>query len=396
MTKIKVLTVFGTRPETIKLAPVIRELERRSDEFTSRICVTAQHRQMLDQMLDLFGIQPDHDLDVMRYDQSLTDVTVAVLEGMAPIFELEDPDWVLIQGDTTTTMAGGLGAFHHGCRVGHVEAGLRTFDKSDPWPEEMNRRVAGVVSDVHFAPTETSAENLYREGIAKERVFVTGNTVIDALRLVSATPFDPEGTPVADIPLEGKRLIVATMHRRESTVEEMEEVCRALITIAGAGVHDDVQIVLPVHPNPHVAATVRRLLSDVPSITLTDPLDYRPMVWLLERCHFVITDSGGLQEEVTALGKPVLVTREKTERPEGVAAGTARLVGTDRQTIETWASRLLSDSGDYERMARSTNPYGSGDAAQKIVEILSKRSQHAAEQGVLSDGRRSLARVSRP
>jgi UDP-N-acetylglucosamine 2-epimerase (non-hydrolysing) len=372
---IKVLTVFGTRPEAIKLAPVIRELERRQDAFISRVCVTAQHREMLDQMLDLFGIRPDYDLDVMRHDQSLTDVTVAVLAGMRRVFETESPDWVLVQGDTTTTMAGGLGAFHHGCKVAHVEAGLRTFDKGDPWPEEMNRRVAGVVADLHFAPTATSAQNLYQEGISKDRVYVTGNTAIDALKLVASMPFDPTATPVARIPLEGRRVIVATMHRRETSRAAMEEVCGALLGVAQR--HPDVQIVCPVHLNPNVRGPLRRLLSDVPNITLLPPLDYQPMVWLLQRCHFVITDSGGLQEEVTAIGKPVLVVRTRTERPEGVAAGTARLVGTDRETIETWATRLLSEPDVYERMARSTNPYGSGDAARKIVDVLREHPRQA-------------------
>jgi len=372
---IKVLTVFGTRPEAIKLAPVIRELERRPDAFISRVCVTAQHREMLDQMLDLFGIRPDYDLDVMRHDQSLTDVTVAVLAGMRRVFETESPDWVLVQGDTTTTMAGGLGAFHHGCKVAHVEAGLRTFDKGDPWPEEMNRRVAGVVADLHFAPTATSAQNLYQEGISKDRVYVTGNTAIDALKLVASMPFDPTATPVGRIRLEGRRMIVATMHRRETSRAAMEEVCGALLGVAQR--HPDVQIVCPVHLNPNVRGPLHRLLSDVPNITLLPPLDYQPMVWLLQRCHFVITDSGGLQEEVTAIGKPVLVVRTRTERPEGVAAGTARLVGTDRETIETWATRLLSEPDVYERMARSTNPYGSGDAARKIVDVLGEHPRQA-------------------
>ncbi len=369
---IKVLTVFGTRPEAIKLAPVIRELERRSDAFVSRICVTGQHREMLDQMLDLFGIRPDYDLDIIRHDQSLTDVTVAVLDGLRHILETEEPDWVLVQGDTTTTMAGGLGAFHYGCRVAHVEAGLRTFDQRDPWPEEMNRRVAGVVADLHFAPTSTSAQNLYQEGISKEKVYVTGNTVIDALKIVAAMPFDPMQTLLAQVPLEGKRVVVATVHRRETSPEAIEEICQALITIAQR--YQDVQIVCPVHLNPNVRLPLTRLLSGVPNITLLPPLDYQPMVWLLQRCHFVITDSGGLQEEVTAIGKPVLVVREKTERPEGIAVGTARLVGTDRQTIETWATRLLRDPRVYERMARSTEAYGSGDAARQIVDILCERS----------------------
>ena len=372
--KTKVLTVFGTRPEAIKLAPVVRELERRSDVFSSKVCVTGQHREMLDQMLDLFAIRPDYDLNVMQHDQSPTDVAMAVLGGMSQIFESEDPSWVIVQGDTTTTMAGGLGAFHYGCRVAHVEAGLRTFDTGDPWPEEMNRRVAGVVADLHFAPTEGSARNLYREGIAKERVYVTGNTVTDALRLVSSMPFDPTGGPIDEIPLEGKRLIVATMHRRETSAAALEQVCGALRAIARA--HQDVQIVIPVHMNPNVRGVVNRVLGGIPNISLLPPLDYQPMVWLLRRCDFVITDSGGLQEEVTALGKPVLVVRAKTERPEGITAGNARLVGTDGRAIETWATRLLSDDRLYRQMAQSTNPYGDGNAARRIVDLLAGFSPH--------------------
>jgi UDP-N-acetylglucosamine 2-epimerase (non-hydrolysing) len=365
---IKVLTVFGTRPEAIKLAPVIRELERRADTFESRVCVTGQHRELIDQMLDLFGIRPDYDFDLMSHDQSPTDVTVAVLAGLVDVFRVEQPDWVIVQGDTTTTMAGGLGAFHHGCRVAHVEAGLRTFDQHNPWPEEMNRRVAGVVADLHFAPTPASAENLYREGVAKDRVRVTGNTVIDALRMVSAMPFDPRGTVLDGIDLEGKRVVVVTIHRRETTRAAIAEICAALIEIASR--HQDIQIVCPVHPNPNVRGPVHSLLGGIPNITLVPPLDYQPMIWLLQRCDFVITDSGGLQEEVTALGKPVLVARETTERPEGVDAGTAILVGTDKRTIEEWATRLLTDPVVYERMARATDLYGDGDAARQIVDTL--------------------------
>ncbi len=369
---IKVLTVFGTRPEAIKLAPVIRELERRSDTFVSRICVTGQHREMLDQMLDLFGIEPDHDLNVMQHAQSLNHVTVAVIDGLRPILEEERPDWVLVQGDTTTTMAGALGAFQQGWKIGHVEAGLRTFNKHDPWPEEMNRRVAGVLADVHFAPTPSSAQNLYREGVSKDRVYVTGNTVIDALNAVAEMPFDAGETLLADLGLNGKRVIVATMHRREMTPEALEDVCHGLRAVAEG--HPEVQIVIPVHRNPKVRGPVRDALGDVSNISLLDPLDYQPMVWLLRRSHFVITDSGGLQEEVTALGKPVIVIRGTTERPESVEAGNAVLVGTDGKAIESWATSLLADEHTYEAMARSSNPYGSGDAARKIVDILAERS----------------------
>jgi len=369
---IKVLTVFGTRPEAIKLAPVIRELEQRRDSFESRVCVTGQHRELLDQMLDLFEIRPDHDLAVMTHDQSPTDVTLAVLAGLRHVLASEEPDWVLVQGDTTTTMAGGLGAFHYGCRVAHVEAGLRTFDRRDPWPEEMNRRVAGVVSDLHFAPTAASADNLYREGVARDQVIVTGNTVIDALRLVSAIPFEPSGTLLAEIPLQDKRLVVATMHRRETSRQALVALCGALIAIAGR--HEDVQIVCPVHPNPNVRHPVHDLLSGIPNITLVAPLDYQPMIWLLQQSHFVITDSGGLQEEATAMGKPVLVIREKTERLEGIAAGTALLVGTDEHALEAAATRLLTDPILYERMARVSDSYGDGYAARRIADTLREQS----------------------
>jgi UDP-N-acetylglucosamine 2-epimerase (non-hydrolysing) len=376
---IKVLTVFGTRPEAIKLAPVIKELERRPEQFVSRICVTGQHREMLDQMLELFDIQPDHDLNVMQHAQSLNHVTVAVIDGLRPVLEEERPDWVLVQGDTTTTMAAGLAAFQQGWKVGHVEAGLRTFNKHDPWPEEMNRRVAGVLADVHFAPTPQSAQNLYREGVSKDRVYVTGNTVIDALQTVARMPFEPDETPLAELGLNGKRLIVATMHRREMSPEALEDVCSGLRAVAQS--HPEVQIVIPVHRNPKVRGPIHDQLGSVANISLLDPLDYQPMIWLLRRSHFVITDSGGLQEEVTALGKPVIVIRGTTERPESVEAGNAVLVGTDGSAIESWASSLLADASTYESMARSTNPYGRGDAAEKIVDVLFARSQEPGLHG---------------
>ena len=369
---IKVLTVFGTRPEAIKLAPVIKELERRRDTFESRICVTGQHREMLDQMLELFQLEPHHDLKVMQHAQSLNHVTVAVIDRLGPILEEEQPDWVLVQGDTTTTMAGALAAFQHGIKVGHVEAGLRTFNKHDPWPEEMNRRVAGVLADVHFAPTPSSAQNLYREGVSKDRVYVTGNTVIDALQTVAGMPFDPGETALSSLGLNGQKLIVATMHRREMTSEALEDVCSGLRAVAEG--HPEVRIVIPVHRSPRVREPIREALGDVANISLLDPLDYQPMVWLVGRSHFVITDSGGLQEEVTALGKPVIVIRSTTERPESVEAGNAVLVGTNGELIESWATSLLADAKQYDAMARSTNPYGDGDAAEKIVDILESRS----------------------
>jgi UDP-N-acetylglucosamine 2-epimerase (non-hydrolysing) len=324
-------------------------------------------------MLDLFQIRPDYDLDVMQPVQSPTEVTVAVLDRLRHVLDEESPSWVLVQGDTTTTMAGGLGAFHHGCRVAHVEAGLRTFDKQNPWPEEMNRRVAGVVADVHFAPTETSAANLYREGIPRDRVYVTGNTVVDSLRAVAGLPFDPARTPLHGLSLDGKRVVVATMHRRETPPQAVEEVCAALVDVARR--NDDVEIVFPVHPSPAIQGPVHRLLSDVDNISLLPPLEYQPMVWLLRRCHFAVTDSGGLQEEMASLGKPVLVVRQTTERPEGVFAGTARLVGTGREELVDWATRLLTESDLYEAMSEPVGDYGDGAAAQRIVDILYEHSQ---------------------
>jgi UDP-N-acetylglucosamine 2-epimerase (non-hydrolysing) len=378
----RVLTVFGTRPEAIKLAPVIAELERRPQNFTSKVCVTGQHRELLDQMLDLFSIRPDHDLGIMRHDQSPTEVALGVLGGLERVLREEHPDWVIVQGDTTTTMAGGLGAFHFGCRVAHVEAGLRTFDRRDPWPEEVNRRVAGVVADLHFAPTPTSAENLYREGVSPDRVYVTGNTVIDALEFVRALPFDPTGTTLEDLAHQGKRVVVVTMHRRETSRSALAEVCAALIDIAAQ--HEDVQIVCPVHPNPNVRQPIRELLADNPSFTLVAPLEYQAMIWLLQRADLVITDSGGVQEEATAIGTPVLVVRNRTERAEGIAAGNARLVGADRREIVTWGTRVLSDPALHAQMAQATDLYGDGHAARAIVDILH---EHAFEAG--ADGART-------
>jgi UDP-N-acetylglucosamine 2-epimerase (non-hydrolysing) len=368
---IKVLSIFGTRPEAIKLAPVIRELERRPEHFQSRVCVTGQHRQLLDQMLELFRIRPDHDLNVMTPDQSLTDVTVAVLDRMRHVLQAEQPDWVLVQGDTTTTMAGGLASFHHGCRVAHVEAGLRTGDSHDPWPEEMNRRVAGVLADLHFAPTPASAENLRREGIGDDRVFLTGNTVIDALKLVSSMPFDPAGTVLESLPAD-RRLVVVTMHRRETPPEAVRDLCGAVARIARD--NPEVQVVCPVHPNGRVRPMLTELVAGLDNVTLVEPLEYRPLIWLLQRCDFVITDSGGIQEEVTALGKPVLVVRQKTERPESIEAGNAVLVGTDGAKLEAWARRLLREPELYAQMSRSSDPYGSGDAAERIVDVLYQQS----------------------
>lgn len=369
--RLKVLSVFGTRPEAIKMAPVVKELERRPAQFVSRVCVTAQHREMLDQVLRLFDIRPDHDLDIMQDDQSLSQVTAAVFSRLDPVIAAERPDWVLVQGDTTTVMAAALVAFYHRVKVGHVEAGLRTGDKHRPFPEEINRRVAGAVADLHFAPTETARQNLLREGVAPDRIQVTGNPVIDALRLVAERPYDPADGPLRDIPWD-RRLILVTAHRRENFGRPLEEICCALREIARA-YPGDVHIVYPVHRNPHVQEPARRILDGVPGVTLTDPLDYAPLVYLMKRSYLVLTDSGGIQEEAPGLGKPVLVLREVTERPEAVEAGTARLVGADRARIVEWTRRLLDDRDEYERMAHAVNPYGDGRAAERIVWTLGKQ-----------------------
>ncbi len=365
---IKVLTVIGTRPEAIKLAPVLRELERRPRVFDSRVCVTAQHREMVDQMLDLFSIEPDYDLDIMRPGQSLTDITREVLGGMEEILLEERPDWLVVQGDTTTVAASSLAGFYHNVRVAHVEAGLRTYDRHSPFPEEVNRRLAAVLADLHFAPTRWAADNLLREGIPAEAIRIAGNTVIDALVEVSTMPFDPLDSGMPELPIDDKRLVMVTAHRGENFGEGIERICHGLKTLARQ--HDDLHLVFPVHMNPRVREPVYRHLGRMHNITLLDPLDYQSTVWLLSRCHFVITDSGGLQEEAAGVGKPVLVLRDSTERPEAVEAGTAKLIGSDGDRLVSWASRLLGEDGTYDQMARAISPYGNGTAAVEIVESL--------------------------
>jgi UDP-N-acetylglucosamine 2-epimerase (non-hydrolysing) len=362
---LKVLTVFGTRPEAVKLGPVIHELARHPDRITSRVCVTAQHRDMLDQVLRIFAIQPDYDLDVMQDNQTPTQVAAAVLARLEPILLQERPDWVLVQGDTTTVAAAALAAFYARARIGHVEAGLRTGDRWQPFPEEINRRVAGVIAERHFAPTTHSRDNLLREDVPAERILVTGNPGIDALRWTTAQPLSPEAAPL----ITSERTILVTAHRRENFGEPLESVCMALRDIAEryAG---SVHIVYPVHRNPNVWGPVHQLLGDVPHISLRPPLDYLPTMQLMQRAYLVVTDSGGIQEEATGLGKPCLVLREVTERPEGVASGALRIVGTDRARIVAEASRLLDDPAEYARMASSENPFGDGHAAERIVASL--------------------------
>lgn len=387
---LKVLSIFGTRPEAIKMAPVIKELERHPEAFQSLVCVTAQHRHMLDQVLDLFEIRPDYDLDIMRPGQDLFDITCAVLKGLKPVLERERPDLVLVHGDTSTTMGACLAAFYCRIRVGHVEAGLRTHDLSSPFPEEMNRRVAGALADLHFTPTQASRENLLREGVSGEAIMVTGNTVIDALLSVTDR-FDGDPQLAAKCARDfsyldpQKKLLLVTGHRRENFGPGFEQICLALAEIARR--NPQVEILYPVHLNPNVQEPVRRILGqeELDNVHLVDPLDYLPFVYLLERSYLILTDSGGVQEEAPSLGKPVLVMRETTERPEAVAAGTVKLVGTDRRAITRETELLLNDRSAYQAMSLAHNPYGDGRAASRIVGALTAIS--ANRQQLNSGGR---------
>ncbi len=371
--KLRVLSIFGTRPEAVKMAPIVKALAE-TPGITAQVCVTAQHRQMLDQVLDLFHITPDIDLNLMKTDQTLAGLTASIFTHLDPVLKNLQPDWVLVQGDTTTVMASALLAFYNQVQVGHVEAGLRTGNKWQPFPEEINRRVASVVTDLHFAPTETSRQNLLNEGINPEKVIVTGNPVIDALQSVASLP-----PPVEIIDLLEKlglkdsnpaqRLVLVTAHRRENFGEPLENICYALRSLAEI-YRGRVQLVYPVHLNPNVQGPVYRLLDRVPNITLLPPLDYLPLVHLMKRATLMLTDSGGIQEEAPGLGVPVLVLREVTERPEGVEAGTVRLVGCAPERIIGEARRLLDDPLAHAEMAQARNPYGDGHAAERIVQAI--------------------------
>lgn len=364
----RVLSIFGTRPEAVKMAPVVRQLNR-TPEIESLVCVTAQHRQMLDQVLELFEIVPDVDLDLMQPNQSLAQMTARVFTHLDPVLTDLKPDWILVQGDTTTVASAALLAYYQRIKVGHVEAGLRTGDKWQPFPEEVNRKVAGVTADLHFAPTEWSRGNLLCENVPDEQIIVTGNPVIDALHWVSNQSFDVSSLNVPSLERSDVRTITVTAHRRENFGEPLENICAALRQLA-EHYGDRLQIVYPVHLNPNVQGPVHKLLSEIPNITLLDPLDYLPMVHLMKNSALVLTDSGGLQEEAPGLGVPVLVLREVTERPEGLEAGTVKLVGTDTQRMLDEARRLLDDSTAYEAMAKAVNPYGDGHAAQRIVDAI--------------------------
>jgi UDP-N-acetylglucosamine 2-epimerase (non-hydrolysing) len=365
---IRILSVFGTRPEAVKMAPVVQALKRTAG-CEALVCVTAQHREMLDQVLDLFTIKPDIDLDLMRPDQSLAGISAAIFTSLDPVMESLKPDWVLVQGDTTTVAVTSLLAYYHRIRLGHVEAGLRTFDKWQPFPEEINRRVAGITADLHFAPTEWTRNNLLKEGIPDKIIRVTGNPVIDALKIVSqqAEPVEVRNL-VEKLGLEnGKKLILVTAHRRENFGTPLINIFTALKDLAA---RDDIEIVYPVHLNPNVQEPAYRILQAIPHISLLPPMDYLPMVHLMKRATLVLTDSGGIQEEAPAFGIPTLVMREVTERPEGVEAGTLKLVGTDTKRITQEALNLLTDPQAYSAMAKAVNPFGDGHAAQHIVRSL--------------------------
>ncbi|MDP3815350.1 non-hydrolyzing UDP-N-acetylglucosamine 2-epimerase [Pseudomonas sp.] len=369
---LKTLCVFGTRPEAIKMAPLALALAA-DERFDAKVCVTGQHRQMLDQVLDLFELKPDYDLDIMRPGQDLTDVTTAILQGMKKVFSQYRPDVVLVHGDTATTFAATLAAYYQQIPVAHVEAGLRTGNLYSPWPEEANRKLTGALAAIHFAPTETSKQNLLREGVTPGNVYVTGNTIIDALlevvaKLDSNTPLQQQFREQFSFLPEERRVILVTGHRRESFGGGFERICQALVETAKA--FPDVEIVYPVHLNPNVREPVNRLLAGVDNIHLIEPLDYLPFVYLMNRAYLILTDSGGVQEEAPSLGKPVLVMRDTTERPEAVEAGTVKLVGTEVTAITSNLHRLLTDKKAYECMSFAHNPYGDGKACQRIIEAL--------------------------
>ncbi len=366
--KLRVMTVFGTRPDTIKMAPVVRAL-RAAEEIDDIICVTAQHRQMLDDLLDLFAIEPQYDLDIMTPDQTLTQITTRVLEGMEPVLKHAAPDVVLVHGDTTTSTSAALAAFYQQIPVGHVEAGLRTNDRWLPFPEEMNRRITGTIASYHFAPTELAREHLLREYVSAEDIVVTGNTVIDAFLETSQRADLPQPPRLRELDA-ARPIIVVTAHRRENH-PYMREMCEAFRDIVQLPSRP--QIYWPVHPSPHVRPIAHQILGGIEGVTLVDPIDYAEMVVAVKASTFVLTDSGGLQEEAPTLGKPVLVMREETERPEGLDAGTLELVGHDRIAVVSAANRLLGDADAYARMARAVNPYGDGHAAPRIVAWLLAR-----------------------
>lgn len=362
----KILTVFGTRPEAIKMAPLVKEMEKDPD-IESIVCVTAQHREMLDQVLSLFQIKPDYDLNIMKPNQSISQITSNVLLGLEDVLEQAKPDMVLVHGDTSTTFAAALAAFYKQISVGHVEAGLRTYNKYSPYPEEMNRLLTSRIADLHFAPTVRNRDNLLAEGISPEDLHITGNTVIDALIQVADKPYEFEEEHLKNIDFINRKVITVTCHRRENLGEYMENIFSALRDIVQK--YEDVEIIYPIHMNPKVRQTADKIFKDIERIKLIEPLQYQPFVNLMKRSYLIVTDSGGMQEEAPSLGKPVLVVRKETERPEAVCAGTVKLAGVEREEIYSMIEELIIDKEAYNKMAFAVNPYGDGSACQKIVKI---------------------------
>lgn len=376
--KIKNLIIFGTRPEAIKMAPLVKEFQKNSNQFLTKVCITAQHREMLDQVLDFFQITPDYDLNLMRPNQNLFNLTSDIVLGLKPILEDYKPDFVYIHGDTTTTMAASIASFYCGAKVCHVEAGLRTHNLQSPFPEEMNRQVTGIITNYHFAPTEQSKLNLLNEAKPESTIHITGNTVIDALlygieRVNSTNFIDQEIDQLKELIQQEKKIILVTGHRRENHGDGFIRICESLKQIAEE--NPDVQIIYPVHLNPNVREPVYEILSGIDNISLIAPLSYPAFIWLMGKSYLIITDSGGVQEEAPSLGKPVLVMRDTTERPEAVSAGTVILVGTDKEKIISETSRLLNDSNAYQQMTKTHNPYGDGKACKRIVKFIEEHAR---------------------
>ncbi|MDD6564965.1 MAG: UDP-N-acetylglucosamine 2-epimerase (non-hydrolyzing) [Clostridiales bacterium] len=367
MNKIKVMSVFGTRPEAIKMCPLVLELQK-YEEITSIVCVTAQHREMLDQVLDTFGITPDYDLDIMKTRQSLAGITTRVLEGMEDVLKKEKPDIVLVHGDTSTSFVAALAAFYEQIPVGHVEAGLRTYDIYSPFPEEMNRQLTGRIAKLHFSPTTRNYDNLIKENINSENIYITGNTVIDALKTTVRENYEFENECLRNVDFDNKRVIVVTAHRRENLGKPLEDICTAISEIVNE--YEDTEVIYPVHLNPAVREVAWKILGDNDRVHLIDPLDVMELHNAIARSFMVMTDSGGIQEEAPALAKPVLVLRRETERPEAVAAGTVKIAGVDKEVIVKLAKELLDSPEEYSKMAQAANPYGDGDASRRICEAI--------------------------
>jgi UDP-N-acetylglucosamine 2-epimerase len=367
MKKIKVMTIFGTRPEAIKMAPLVKELESRA-EIESVVCVTAQHRQMLDQVLEIFKIKPDYDLNIMKDRQTLLSITTRGLEGLDAVMKEAKPDIVLVHGDTSTTFVGSLAAFYNQITVGHVEAGLRTYDKYSPFPEEINRRLTGVIADMHFAPTERNRQNLLRENVSDDTIYITGNTVIDALKTTVCSDYKFKDETLSNMDWSGKRVIVMTAHRRENLGKPLENICSAVRRIVEE--FNDVEVVYPVHLNPLVREVAHNILGGMDRVKLIEPVNADELHNAISRSFMVMTDSGGLQEEAPSLGKPVLVMRTETERPEAVESGTVKIAGVDEDVIYSMAKTLLTDAKEYANMAKAVNPYGDGYASKRIVDAI--------------------------